>query len=160
MTIKIRDATLDDADVIADYNNRLCEETEGRSLNPKRIGPGVVAMLEDRGKGRYWVAEIDGRVVGQIAITYEWSDWRNGMMWYLQSVYVHPDQRRAGVYSALHQHVESLARSEPQVVGIRLYVEKDNARAQRTYANLGMTKTGYEMMQIIVQEPSDLAGEP
>ena len=160
MTIEIRDATVDDAAVIADYNNRLCEETEGRSLNPNRIGPGVVAMLGDRTLGRYWVAEADGRVVGQIAITYEWSDWRNGMMWYLQSVYVHPDYRRQGVYSALHGHVESLARSDPQVVGIRLYVEMDNDRAQRTYTNKGMTKTGYEMMQIIVQEPSDLAGDP
>ena len=160
MTIKIRDATVDDAAIIADYNNLLAEETEGRSLNPNRIGPGVVAILGDKNKGRYWVAEVDGQVVGQIAITYEWSDWRNGMLWYLQSVYVHKDFRRAGVYSALHGHVEALARETPEVVGIRLYVEKDNDRAQRTYANKGMTKTGYEMMQIIVQEPGDLGGEP
>ena len=159
MNIAIREARAGDAAVIADFNNRLAEETEGRSLDPNRIGPGVEAILSDRSKGRYWVAEADGEVIGQIAITYEWSDWRNGMLWYLQSVYVHKDYRRHGVYSALHAHVESLARDDSNVVGIRLYVEQENDRAQATYAGLGMEKTGYEMMQIIVQEPKDLGGK-
>ena len=134
--LTIRDATPADATTIADYNTRLALESEGMKLAPDVVGPGVKAMLADRSMGRYWV-------------TYEWSDWRNGVIWWIQSVYVHGDYRRGGVFSALYRHVESLARQDPKVCGIRLYVERENTRAQRTYASLGMAMTDYQVMQTI-----------
>jgi ribosomal protein S18 acetylase RimI-like enzyme len=145
--LTIRDATPGDAEIIADFNSRLAFETEGMRLSPEVINRGVETLLADQSKGRYWVAQADSRVVGQIMVTYEWSDWRNGMIWWIQSVYVHGDYRRSGVFSALYRHVESLARRDPQVSGIRLYVERDNARARRTYESLGMDMTDYRVMQ-------------
>jgi GNAT superfamily N-acetyltransferase len=145
----IRDATPSDATTIATFNARLAYESEGMELVPEVVGRGVEAMFTDRAMGHYWVAEADGRVVGQIMVTYEWSDWRNGMIWWIQSVYVHGDYRRRGVFSALYRHVESLARSDPRVCGIRLYVERENTRAHRTYESLGMRMTDYQVMQTI-----------
>ncbi|MDH3587666.1 MAG: GNAT family N-acetyltransferase [Gammaproteobacteria bacterium] len=145
--LTIRDATPGDAEIIADFNSRLAFETEGMRLSPEVINRGVETLLADQSKGRYWVAQADSRVVGQIMVTYEWSDWRNGMIWWIQSVYVHGDYRRSGVFSLLYRHVESLARRDPQVSGIRLYVERDNARARRTYESLGMDMTDYRVMQ-------------
>ena len=145
--LTIRDATPGDAEIIADFNSRLAFETEGMRLSPEVINRGVETLLADQSKGRYWVAQADSRVVGQIMVTYEWSDWRNSMIWWIQSVYVHGDYRRSGVFSALYRHVESLARRDPQVSGIRLYVERDNARARRTYESLGMDMTDYRVMQ-------------
>lgn len=147
MTPTIRDATRADRDTIADFNSRLCEETEGGPLDSDIIRPGVAALLDDASKGRYWVAEVDGRIVGQIMITHEWSDWRNGTLWWIQSVYVHAEYRRRGIFSALYRHVEALAEATPGVVGLRLYVEQNNARAQQTYARLGMSDTNYRVMQ-------------
>ena len=147
MSISIRDATPADAETIAEYNSCLSEETEDGPLDRNLIVPGVEAVLADCTKGRYWLAESDGRPVGQIMVTYEWSDWRNGMLWWIQSVYVHADFRRQGVFATLYGHVESLARQAGNVAGIRLYVEKDNERAQETYRNMGMTMTGYKVMQ-------------
>jgi len=149
LDLSIREATPSDAGTIADYNTRLALESEGMKLVPEVVGPGVQAMLADRSMGRYWVAEADGRIVGQIMVTYEWSDWRNGRIWWIQSVYVHGDYRRGGVFSALYRHVESLARHDPQVRGLRLYVERGNTRAQRTYMSLGMVMTDYQVMQTI-----------
>lgn len=145
----IRDADPEDAEIIAEFNARLASESEGMRLAPDLVEPGVKAMLADHSKGRYWVAEADDRIIGQIMVTYEWSDWRNGMIWWIQSVYVHGDYRRRGVFSALYRHVESLARRDPGVCGIRLYVEHENARAQRTYESLGMAMTDYRVMQLI-----------
>ena len=89
----------------------MLQATEAIKLLPDVVGPGVEAMLADPSKGRYWVAEAGGRIVGQIMVTYEWSDWRNGMIWWIQSVYVHGEYRRSGVFSTLYRHVESLARA-------------------------------------------------
>ena len=147
MPLTIRDARLSDADIIADFNSRLSAETEGVPLDPELIGPGVRALLADPAKGRYWVAEIDGEIVGQIMVTLEWSDWRNGAIWWLQGVYVPEAHRRAAVFSTLYGHVESLARQAPDVVGIRLYVERANDRAKASYAKLGFGMTSYQMMQ-------------
>ena len=147
MGISIRNAAITDAPIIARNNASMAEETEGRTLHPDSIGPGVAALLADPGKGRYWVAEADGQIVGQLMVTYEWSVWRNGTLWWIQSVYVAPDFRRQGVFSALYHHVESLAAAQPDVCGLRLYVEDNNHRAQRTYAALGMVKPGYVVMQ-------------
>lgn len=145
--LSIRDATPADAGIIADFNARLALESEGMRLDPDLVSPGVRSMLGDQSRGRYWMAETKSKVVGQIMVTYEWSDWRNGMIWWIQSVYVHGDYRRCGVFSALYRHVESLARQDPQVCGIRLYVENENERAQRTYKSLGMNMTDYRVMQ-------------
>jgi len=146
--IRIRDAVLNDQDIIAGFNTCMAMETEGRNLAPDLISSGVAAVLDDPGKGRYWVAEIADQVVGQLLITYEWSDWRNGVMWWIQSVYIHPDFRRMGVFSSLYRHVESLARADRHVCGIRLYVEDDNERAQATYLALGMRRPGYQVMEV------------
>lgn len=147
MKFEIRDATPADNAVIADFNSRMAEETEGRALDPDTIGKGVATLLADKSKGRYWIAESDGKIVGQLMVTYEWSDWRNGSLWWIQSVYVHPEFRREGVFSALFHHVESQARTEPDVCGLRLYVENGNTRAQQTYAALGMVKPNYLVME-------------
>ena len=152
MNLEIRDALPADADTIADFNSRMAEETEGRPLDPRLIGPGVAALLADDAKGRYWVAADGGQIVGQIMVTYEWSDWRNGLLWWIQSVYIHPDYRRKGVFSALYRHVESLARAADGVRGLRLYVENDNERAQNTYRALGMTDPRYRVMEAIFGE--------
>ena len=151
MNLNIRDANSGDQNCIADFNSQIAVETEGRELDQAIVGPGVERLLADSSMGRYWIAEKDGRIVGQIMVTYEWSDWRNGRLWWIQSVYVHADYRRQGVYTALYRHVESLARSEPDVTGLRLYVENDNKRAQRTYESLGMVDPGYKVMESIFE---------
>lgn len=155
MQFTIREATLADAATIAANNSKMAMETEGRSLAPDVAGPGVAALLKDPQMGRYWVAEAEGQTVGQLMVTYEWSDWRNGMLWWIQSVYVDPGYRRRGVFSALYRHVESLASAESRVCGIRLYVEKENRRAQQTYAALGMTNPNYVVMESMFRRPDD-----
>jgi len=152
MGISIRNAAIADAAIIASNNSLMAEETEGRTLHPDTIGPGVAALLADPGKGRYWVAEAAGQIVGQLMVTYEWSDWRNGTLWWIQSVYIAPDFRRQGVFSALYHHVESLAAAEPDVCGLRLYVEDNNHRAQRTYEALGMVKPSYVVMESMFEK--------
>jgi ribosomal protein S18 acetylase RimI-like enzyme len=147
LNISIRDALKGDVDTIAEFNARLAQETEGSMLDPGVVKAGVLAVVENPTRGRYWVAEADGRIVGQIQTTFEWSDWRNGMLWWIQSVYVHPDFRRRGIYSTLYRHVESLASRQPDVCGIRLYVERDNEPAQQTYSALGMSMTDYRVME-------------
>ena len=148
MNLHVREASPDDAKTIADFNSRMALETEGRPLDPAVIGPGVQSALADAGKGRYCVAEVDVEVVGHIMVTYEWSDWRNGDLWWIGSVYVHEDYRRIGVFSDLYRHVESLARQDEGVCGLRLYVEQDNKRAHETYRKLGMVLPGYQVMEV------------
>src|SRR5213592_2400384 len=120
-SIRVRSATRDHAAIIADFNIRIARETEDLALDPNIIGPGVLALLDDPAKGSYFVAEVDRRVVGCLMITHEWSDWRNGDIWWIQSVYVQQDFRRRGVFSSLYRHVEREARSAG-AVGIRLYM--------------------------------------
>ena len=147
LNISIRDALKGDVDTIAEFNARLAQETEGSMLDPGVVKAGVLAVVENPTRGRYWVAEADGRIVGQIQTTFEWSDWRNGMLWWIQSVYVHPDFRRRGIYSTLYRHVESLASRQPDVCGIRLYVVRDNEPAQLTKLAQGMNMTDYRLME-------------
>jgi len=149
VTFSIREAVPQDAAVISNFNNQIAQETENRSLDPAIVDPGVATILSDASKGRYWVAEQDGAVIGQIMVTFEWSDWRNGTMWWIQSVFVHPQHRRRGVFSKLYRHVELLAQGEPDVCGLRLYVEEQNERAQATYLALGMNRPGYVVMQTV-----------
>lgn len=152
--VPIRAAIASDAPVIIEFNQALASETEGRRLDPGRIEPGVRAVLADPSKGVYWVA-IDGdRVIGQLLLTYEWSDWRNGTFWWIQSVYVAPDRRRQGVFRALYHHVVELARCSPGVCGLRLYMEHSNDTASRTYHQLGFQRAGYEVFEIDFTSPS------
>jgi ribosomal protein S18 acetylase RimI-like enzyme len=155
--MKIRKARLTDAAVIADFNTRLAWESEKLKLDAKTILRGVRAALKDSTKGTYSVAEHDGAVIGQLLITYEWSDWRNGNFWWIQSVYVAAEHRKSGVFRALFTHVQNLATSRRDVCGLRLYVEKNNDRAQHTYAKLGMTKTHYEVFETDLRQKSKLA---
>ncbi len=121
----------------------MAQETEGLALDRHCLETGVKELLRDPAKGVYYLAEVDGEVVGQVMITYEWSDWRNGNLWWFQSVYVRQDFRQQGIFSALFNHVEKLARSLPEVCGLRLYMHEDNARARRSYQRLGMMPTRY-----------------
>src|SRR5262249_48805353 len=143
--INIRQATLAHAPIIAQFNAQLALETEHRELDLQRILKGVEALLSDPAKGAYFVAEADGTPVGQLLLTYEWSDWRNGNFWWIQSVYVSQTFRARGIFTALFQHVHELAAQRDDVCGLRLYVEDQNKRAQRTYERLGLKRTPYEV---------------
>jgi len=142
----VRDATPADAEAIVDFNARMALETEGLALDPAVLSAGVRAALGDPAKAIYFVAEADRRVVGQLMITHEWSDWRNGDIWWVQSVYVHPDHRRRGIFRALYAHARERARAAG-AVGIRLYVEQNNAAAQQCYGQLGMGLSHYRVME-------------
>ena len=145
--MKIRKARPADAAIIATFNRNLAWETEKLRLNRRIVDRGVGALLEDPSKGIYFVGEQDGQIVGQLMITYEWSDWRNGNIWWIQSVYVASAFRQQGVFRALFKHVEKLGRSRRDVCGLRLYVEKNNRRAHRAYGRLGMRRTHYEVYE-------------
>jgi len=142
----IRRARPGDAPVIAGFNVALAKETEDHVLDPAVIGPGVAAILADPAKGFYFVAESDGRIVGQTMVTFEWSDWRNGFLWWIQSVYVAREVREKGVFKALHARVVEEARMAG-AVGIRLYVFDENRRAQEVYRRLGMRDGRYRVLE-------------
>jgi GNAT superfamily N-acetyltransferase len=148
---QIREATPDDAPVIVEFNRRLAWESEHKRLDPALIGPGVAEALRRPELARYFVAERPGEtdgVIGQMMITYEWSDWRNGLFWWIQSVYVRDDARRGGVFRALYDHVAGLARRTPRTCGLRLYVEHENAAALATYVKLGMKPSGHLVYEV------------
>jgi GNAT superfamily N-acetyltransferase len=143
MSLAVRQATQADAAVVVEFNRLLALESEGVTLDPNNLHPGVAAVLADAGKGLYFLAEQDGAAIGQTGITYEFSDWRNGWIWWLQSVYVRPEARRRGVFRALFNHIQELARSKPDVIGLRLYVERENHLAHQTYLQMGFRWTTY-----------------
>ena len=147
----VRDARPDDLDVIVDFNKRLASETEDIILDRATLERGVRLALADPDRLRYWVALFRGsdEVVGQAAITREWSDWRNGWLWWFQSVYVRPDARGRGVFRALYAQIHSDGRESVNVVGLRLYVEKNNISAQETYRSLGMKDGHYHVYEEI-----------
>jgi len=147
MDISIREATAADIDALAAGNQSMANETEGKTLDAETLRRGVAAVIEDPAKGHYWVAIEDAQVVGQIMISWEWSDWRNAMMWWIQSAHVVEKFRRRGVFSALYRYVENEARQNEECGGIRLYVEHNNERAQATYEALGMQHAGYRVME-------------
>lgn len=147
MPLTIRPAVVADAPLIVEFNRRMAEETEGKALDLKRLKAGVVAALADPHKAVYFMAERDGGVVGQLMITREWSDWRNGWFWWIQSVYVREDARREGIFRSLYEHVREAARQDAEVIGLRLYVERENRGAQQTYQRLDMKETGYLLFE-------------
>jgi ribosomal protein S18 acetylase RimI-like enzyme len=147
--LHVRDAIPADLEFLARGNEAMALETEHRALDADIVRRGVSAALANDAHGRYFIAEDEaGLPVGQLMVTYEWSDWRNGQFWWFQSVYVLPAARRQGVFKALYDHVDALVRSTPGVCGLRLYVESDNLTAQRTYARCGMHDTRYRVMEV------------
>ena len=152
--IVVRDATPADARTVAEFNIAMAAETEDKPLPPEVIQPGVEKMLGDPELGFYLVAEVGGSVQACLGITYEWSDWRNGLFWWIQSVYVAPDARRHGVFRRLYDTVCERAQEQPDVCGVRLYVERENTRAQQTYLNLGMQETDYKLFEIEFERDS------
>ena len=148
MSLTVRAATAADVPAIVEYNCRLARETEAKELDPAVVAAGAAAAIADPDrKGPYYLACDGDDVVGQMQVTYEWSDWRNGWWWWVQSVYVRADYRCRGVFRTLYEHVRRRAREAGDVIGIRLYVERENRVAQATYRRLGMATIPFEMMQ-------------
>ena len=145
--LRVRPATIADLDFVVSGNLKMAIETEGMTLNEAVLREGVRAILGDTHvPGAYWIAELNGVVVGQLMITFEWSDWRNRMIWWIQSVYVSPGARRHGVFRALYLHVRDEAKSAG-AGGLRLYVDTTNTRAQQVYAALGMNGDHYRVFE-------------
>jgi len=145
--MKIRDAWADDAPVIVDFQIRMARETEEMELDPEICREGVAAVFEDPSLGRYFVAEDDGNVVGSLMVTYEWSDWRNGNVWWIQSVFVEPEHRGRGVYRRLYETVQKIVNASEDVRGLRLYVDIRNESAQQVYSRLGMNGDLYKLFE-------------
>jgi GNAT superfamily N-acetyltransferase len=144
--ITVRDTNIDDLATLAQFNIDLALESENLHLDSSTVSSGVRALLEDPSKGRYFVAERDGAVVGQLATTFEWSDWRNGMFLWIQSVFIAPEHRKKGVFRTLYRHVEELSRA-PVLCGVLLYVNEQIAGASETYKRLGMVSPGYSILE-------------
>jgi ribosomal protein S18 acetylase RimI-like enzyme len=153
MNLILRLGNLADADRIADFNTAMALETEALRLRPERVSAGVRHLITHPESGFYLVAELDDSIVGSLLVTTEWSDWRNGLFWWIQSVYVQADSRQRGVYKALYAKVKSLAAATPKVCGFRLYVEQDNRCAQETYRRLGMNETHYRIFEELKELP-------
>ena len=149
-SVTLRRARPEDGDTLVAFNRAMALETEGLALDDARLDRGVRALLADERKGHYLVAVRGDELVGQLMITYEWSDWRDGTYWWIQSVYVARSARRTGVYRALHDRVLADARAQrgDRVVGVRLYVDRDNRVAQSTYAALGMSHARYDLYEL------------
>lgn len=147
IAVTFREARTDDARDIIGFQLAMARETEELELDPDILTRGVEAVFADPNRGRYFVAEHDGRVIGSLMITYEWSDWRNGVVWWIQSVYVLPQFRGRGVYAGLYEHVKAFVNADASIRGIRLYVDKRNSRAQQVYARLGMNGEHYSVFE-------------
>ena len=145
--ITVRPATTADAPTLVEFNIAMALETEDHPLDRPTVLAGVSRIFHQGEHGFYLVAECDDAVVGSLMITTEWSDWRDGLWWWIQSVYVIKAQRRRGAFRTLYEHVCELAQSEDDVCGIRLYVEKDNSGAQSVYRDMGMSETHYRLYE-------------
>ena len=144
---KIRKARLEDLETIVKFNYNLAKETEDKELNLELLTKGVQALLNDSSKGQYYVYTVNEKVVGQIMNTYEWSDWRNGMFLWVQSVYVDEEYRRKGIFKELYNYIKQICDNDEDIAGIRLYVEKENLSAKATYKSLGMDECNYHMYE-------------
>lgn len=145
--MEIRRATLNDVKTIAEYNYNLAFETEDKKLDMEILTKGVKNLIEDENKGIYHVCEIGDKVIGQIMYTFEWSDWRNGTFLWVQSVYVDKEYRGKGVFKKLYNYIKDICDNDENICGIRLYVERENYVAQKTYSNLGMSQCNYYMYE-------------
>lgn len=147
--MNIRHAREEEAQSIIDFQIDMARETEDVDLDRNLITPGVKAVFNDESKGWYFVAEIDGQIAGSLLITFEWSDWRNAMILWIQSVFVGKEFRGRGVYRALYEHIQSIVNNSDEYVGIRLYVDKTNTDALKVYQKLGMDSEHYGMCEWI-----------
>ena len=147
MNIKIRPGLLFDIDVIAEFQVLMAKETENMKLDPPTVNKGVSAVMDDPSKGKYWLAEIHGQVVGCLLTVPEWSDWRNGTVLWIHSVYVRPDSRKFGVYKALYGHLKQMVIESTDLRGLRLYVDKSNHNAQKVYEALEMSGEHYHLFE-------------
>jgi len=149
--LKVRLAKLEDAETIASFSAAMAFETEGRRLDLDRLYDGTIALLNSPDRGFFMVAELeqadDRQLLGQLMITYEWSDWRNGTFWWIQSVYVDPAWRRQSVFRLMHETVMTIAKTSPNVCGIRLYVEETNSAAQAVYRKVGLAPSSYAVFE-------------
>jgi GNAT superfamily N-acetyltransferase len=143
MPITIRRGTRDDMPVIVEFNSRLAQESEGKTLDASVLTAGVTAAMDDPSKGPYYLAVNGEIILGQMQITFEWSDWRNGWIWWIQGVYVRAEARRSGVFRALYDYIWKEARRAGNVIALRLYVDKENHGAQATYRRMGMVPSNY-----------------
>jgi GNAT superfamily N-acetyltransferase len=143
MEIKITSATKEDIGQIAEFQLKMALETEELMLDRDLLIKGITAVTEDPSKAKYFLAKIGGTTAGMLMITLEWSDWRNGWVWWIQSVFVEEEFRKYGVFKALYHYIKQLVSDNDELKGIRLYVDKRNTRAQRVYENLGMTGEHY-----------------
>ena len=146
--MRIRNAVIEDAEAIIGFQQEMATETEGKNLDPTVVGRGVRAVFGDEERGRYVVADDSGTLVGSLLLTWEWSDWRDGWFWWIQSVFVAPDRRGQGVFRRLYEHVVPQAEARPDVCGIRIYVEASNEHAQGVYDALGMKHAGYQVYEL------------
>jgi ribosomal protein S18 acetylase RimI-like enzyme len=144
---EVQRATVSDAETITRFNLAMALETEEKRLNPERVLAGVHGLMNKPELGFYLVATHEDRVAGSLMVTYEWSDWRCGVFWWVQSVYVEPEYRRQGVYRCLYAYLKELATKAGGVCGFRLYVEEENVKAQKTYESLGMNACAYRMYE-------------
>jgi GNAT superfamily N-acetyltransferase len=142
-----RDAVPTDRDTIVEFQIAMARETEDIELDRATCTRGVDAVFADPAHGRYFVAESEGRVIASLLITYEWSDWRNGVVWWIQSVYVRVEHRGQRVYAGLYEHVKQIVEADESIRGIRLYVDRRNTAAQRVYARLGMNGDHYQVFE-------------
>ena len=145
--MRVRAARPEDLESLVDFNCRLAHETEDHELDPATVRRGLSRLFDNPAAGFYTVAERKGRVVGCLLITFEWSDWRDGWLWWIQSVYVEAAARRGGVFRRLFEHVREQAETDGDVRGLRLYVERGNERAQATYASMGLEEAPYKMYE-------------
>lgn len=152
----IRPALEADIETLVQFNRAMALETEGKSLAEAVVTSGIQRLLAAPQSGFYLVAQVGSRVVACLMVTFEWSDWRDGNFWWIQSVYVAPDARRQGIFSCLFEHVRQLAARDPNVCGLRLYVEHGNTQAQETYRALGMRCTTYAMFELGVSDASEI----
>ena len=145
--MNIRIAGPSDGQAMVEFNQAMALETEGKHLSDETLSSGVEAVFSDPNKGFYVVTENDGHIVGGLMVTYEWSDWRNKWFWWIQSVYILPEARGQRIYSQMYDFVKERASSAGNVCGFRLYVENDNAHAQKVYDSVGMHASHYLMYE-------------
>lgn len=141
--MQVRKAITDDIVSIVDFQLKMAAETEGVQLDEPTVIKGVLAVVEDDSKGQYYVTEINGKVVASLLTTFEWSDWRNGTILWIQSVYVLKEYRRKGIYRNMYSHIKGLVLENEKLNGIRLYADKSNTTAHKTYQELGMNHDHY-----------------
>lgn len=143
----IRKGQISDLNALVEFNQAMANETEGLQLNGDILTKGVKTLIEQPEKGFYLVAEIDGEIAGSLMVTFEWSDWRAKDYYWIQSVYIRPQNRRQGIYGKLYNEVKTIAKNNGGAASFRLYVEQENTNAQKTYTALGMEKSYYLMFE-------------